>query len=94
VLRHNGDEVGSAMSSAASGHPAAGVVWLVAQLAPQDRKIEAGDVVITGGLTKAIPLGPSDHIDAIFDGETRVAVHRPDVADPGGRSGIRTHGDP
>ena len=76
VLRHNGEDVGSASGSAASGHPAAGVVWLVAQLALQGRQLRAGDIVITGGLTRAVPLEVGDDVEAVFDGETRVAVHR------------------
>ncbi len=77
VLRHNGDDAGQATGAAASGHPAAGVVWLVAQLARQGRQLHAGDIVITGGLTKAVPLEPGDEVDAMFDDETRVAVRRP-----------------
>jgi 2-keto-4-pentenoate hydratase len=89
VLRHNGVEAGSATGAAASGHPAAGVAWLVEQLSRQGRLLRAGDIVITGGLTRAVPLESGDHVEAIFDGETRVSVRR-----SGGRSGIRTHGDP
>ncbi len=53
VLRHGANDAGSATGSAASSHPAAGVVWLVAQLARQGRQLRAGDIVITGGLTRA-----------------------------------------
>jgi len=77
VLRHNGVECGRATGQAASGHPAAGVVWLVGQLARQGRRVEAGDLVITGGLTRAVPLEPGDRVEAVFDDETRVAVRRP-----------------
>jgi 2-keto-4-pentenoate hydratase len=77
VLRHNGETVGSALGSAASGHPAAGVVWLVAQLARRGRQLRAGDIVITGGLTRAVPLEFGDHVEAVFDDETRIAVRRP-----------------
>src|SRR3954471_16132850 len=76
VLRHNGADCGSATGRAASGHPAAGVVWLVRQLALQGLHLAAGDIVITGGLTRAVPLDFGDHIEAVFDDETRVAVHR------------------
>ena len=76
TLRHNGADVGSATGAAASGHPAAGVVWLVAQLAQQGRQLRAGDIVITGGLTKAVPLEFGDRVEAVFDNETRVVVHR------------------
>jgi 2-keto-4-pentenoate hydratase len=77
VLRHNGHDAGSATGSAASGHPAAGVVWLIAQLARRGRQLRAGDIVITGGLTRAVPLKLGDHVEAVFDDETRVAVYRP-----------------
>jgi 2-keto-4-pentenoate hydratase len=77
TMSRNGAEVGSATGAAASGHPAAGVVWLVGQLALTGRRIEAGDLVITGGLTHAVPLEPGDHVEASFDGATHVATHRP-----------------
>jgi 2-keto-4-pentenoate hydratase len=77
VLRHNGHDVGSATGSAASGHPAAGVVWLVAQLARRGQQLRAADIVITGGLTRAVSLEFGDHVEAVFDDQTHVAVHRP-----------------
>lgn len=76
VLRHNGQDIGRASGSAASGHPAAGVVWLIAQLARQNRELRAGDIVITGGLTRAVPLEFGDAVAAVFDNETTVSVHR------------------
>jgi 2-keto-4-pentenoate hydratase len=82
VLLRNGMECGSATGEAASGHPAAGVVWLVGQLALQGLHIEAGNIVITGGLTRAVPLDFGDLVEAVFDAETRVAVHRPPVLTP------------
>jgi 2-keto-4-pentenoate hydratase len=81
VLLHNGTEIGSATGRAASGHPAAGVVWLVDQLARQGLRVEAGHIVITGGLTRAVPLDFGDRVEAVFDDETRVAVHRPSLAE-------------
>jgi len=80
VLRRNGVDCGSATGRAASGHPATGVVWLVRQLALQGRRIESGDIVITGGLTRAVPLEFGDHVEAVFDEATRVAVHRSPLA--------------
>lgn len=74
---HNGIEFGAATGRAASGHPAAGVVWLVRQLAEQGRQIEPGDIVITGGLTQAMPLDFGDQVEAVFSGGVRVAVRRP-----------------
>ena len=77
LLRHNGHDAGSATGSAASGHPAAGVVWLVAQLAQRGQQLRVGDIVITGGLTRAVSLEFGDHVEAVFDDQTHVAVHRP-----------------
>ena len=82
VLLHNGTKCGSATGQAASGHPAAGVVWLVNQLALQGQNVEAGNIVITGGLTRAVPLDFGDRFEAVFDDETRVAIHRPPVLIP------------
>ena len=76
VLVHNGVEAGTATGAAASGHPALGVVWLVHELARSGNQLHAGDLVITGGLTRAVPLAPGDRIEAVFDDETRVATHR------------------
>jgi 2-keto-4-pentenoate hydratase len=81
VLWHNGEEAGRASGAAASGHPAAGVVWLVAELARQNRELRAGDIVITGGLTKAVPLQPGDVVTAVFDDETTVSVRRRPAAE-------------
>jgi 2-keto-4-pentenoate hydratase len=39
--------------------------------------LRAGDIVITGGLTRAVPLEFGDHVEAVFGDRTRVAVHRP-----------------
>lgn len=76
VFRRNGVQVGSATGSAASGHPALGCVWLVRELATRGRRLEAGDIVVTGGLTAAVPLEPGDRCDATFDDGVVVAVHR------------------
>ena len=76
VLTRNGEEVGTATGSAASGHPAASVVWLVRELARRGEMVRAGELVITGGLTRAVPLDPGDRIEAVFDGEIRVATYR------------------
>jgi 2-keto-4-pentenoate hydratase len=40
----------------ADGHPLRGLAWLALRLAERDERFHPGDVVITGGLTRAIPL--------------------------------------
>jgi 2-keto-4-pentenoate hydratase len=76
VLAHNAVEVACGRGDAASGHPAAGIVWLAGQLASTGERIDAGQIVITGGLTAAVPLAPGDHVTAVFGGTISVTVRR------------------
>jgi 2-keto-4-pentenoate hydratase len=78
TLLVDGKAVESGTGAAASGHPAAGVVWLAEQLAARGRWLEPGDLLITGGLTKAPSLEPGHHISASFgNGRWAVKVLRP-----------------
>lgn len=74
TLEVDGEPVGHGRGRDASGHPADGVVWLVARLAERGERLVAGNVVITGGLTAAAPLLPGGEIVGIFDDRTRVRV--------------------
>jgi 2-keto-4-pentenoate hydratase len=40
----------------ADGHPLRGVAWLAARLHERGDRLQVGDIVITGGLTRAVPL--------------------------------------
>ena len=51
-----GADVTVGRSDAAMGDPRRAVLWLAEQLEGRPRGLRAGDVVITGGLTRAIPL--------------------------------------
>lgn len=75
-MERNGKPVGSALGAAASGHPLAGVAWLSGQVGADGGLLEAGQVIITGGLTAAVPLGPGDTVRAVFDERVPVSVHR------------------
>ena len=67
-----------ATGAAASGHPAAGVLWLAEQLGARGQALQPGDLVITGGLTSARPLEPGHRIGAVFgDGRWEVEVSGP-----------------
>jgi 2-keto-4-pentenoate hydratase len=77
-LSVDGVVVGRATGAAASGHPAAGLAWLAGQLAEGGEALEAGDLIITGGLTSAPPLEAGHRISAEFgDGRWSVEVGRP-----------------
>jgi 2-oxo-3-hexenedioate decarboxylase len=67
VLEKNGELISTAAGAAVLGHPAAAVAWLVRALAARDRGLLAGQVVIAGALTEAIPVAPGDVVVAHFD---------------------------
>lgn len=67
VLERNGELVDTAAGAASLGHPAAAVAWLVRTLAARGAGLEAGQVVISGGLTSALPVRPGDVVIATFD---------------------------
>jgi 2-keto-4-pentenoate hydratase len=67
VLEKNGEVVATASGAAALGHPAAAVAWLVRALAAEGEGLSAGDVVLSGGLTTAVPVAPGDVVVATID---------------------------
>lgn len=67
VLEHNGEVVATASGAAALGHPAAAVAWLVRSLAAENEGLRAGDIVLSGGLTAAVPVKPGDVVTATAD---------------------------
>lgn len=75
-LFRNGEPAGSGTGAAAFGHPAAALRWLAGELARRDQALEPGQVVITGGLTAAVPLETGDVVEAVFAGHLRVSVRR------------------
>jgi 2-oxo-3-hexenedioate decarboxylase len=64
VMELNGELVGSAAGAAVLGHPAASVAALVRWLADSGRKLPAGSVVMTGGVTEAVAVHAGDHVTA------------------------------
>jgi 2-keto-4-pentenoate hydratase len=67
VLEKNGELVSTAAGASVMGHPATAVAWLVRALARRGQGLEAGQVVMAGGMTEAIPVGPGDTVVARFD---------------------------
>jgi 2-keto-4-pentenoate hydratase len=67
VLEHNGEVVATASGAAALGHPAAAVAWLVRSLALENEGLRAGDIVLSGGLTAAVPVKAGDVVTATAD---------------------------
>jgi 2-oxo-3-hexenedioate decarboxylase len=67
VLEHNGEVTATAAGAAALGHPAAAVAWLARSLAAAGEGLRAGQIVLSGGLTAAVPLRPRDVVVASID---------------------------
>lgn len=68
VLEHNGGVIDTAAGAAVLGHPAHAVAWLVNTLGALGVALEAGEVVLSGSLTKAYDARPGDHFEAHFGG--------------------------
>jgi 2-oxo-3-hexenedioate decarboxylase len=67
VLEKNGELFATASGAASLGHPAAAVAWLVRSLAEDGEGLRAGDVIISGGLTAAVPVAAGDVVVATID---------------------------
>ena len=67
VLEKNGELAATAAGAAVLGHPAAAVAWLARVLHGRGRGLTAGQVVMAGALTEALPVAPGDVIVAHFD---------------------------
>jgi 2-keto-4-pentenoate hydratase len=59
-IRHNGAHAAEGLGSAALGHPAKSTAWLANKLFEFGVSLEPGDVVISGGITKALPVQAGD----------------------------------
>jgi 2-oxo-3-hexenedioate decarboxylase len=67
LLEHNGEVIATAAGAAALGQPASAVAWLVRSLAAEDEGLRAGDIVLSGGLTAAVPIAAGDVVTATAD---------------------------
>lgn len=67
VLEKNGEVVGTASGAASLGHPAAAVAWMVRTMSADGEGLRTGDIVLSGGLTAAVPVAPGDVVVASID---------------------------
>jgi 2-keto-4-pentenoate hydratase len=68
------DLVATAAGAARLGQPAEAVAPLANALGARSRKLEAGWIVLAGGLTEAQPLQPGTQLDATFARLGRVGL--------------------
>lgn len=67
VFTRNGRLAGTAAGAAVMDHPAEAVAWFVRKLAGRGRGLEAGSVVLSGGLTAAVAVEPGDVVTVEID---------------------------
>lgn len=67
VFRSAGEVTGTAAGAAVMGHPAAAVAWLVNTLAARGEHLDAGSIVLTGGLTAPVTMREGTAVTAEFD---------------------------
>jgi 2-keto-4-pentenoate hydratase len=66
VLEKNGEVAATAAGAAVLGHPAQAVAWLANKLAVYGIPLRHGEVILSGSLTAAVPVGSGDFIRADF----------------------------
>lgn len=62
VLEKNGLPVALGAGAAVLGHPAAAIVMLANHLGRYDEEIPAGTLILSGGVTEAIPVAAGDNV--------------------------------
>jgi 2-keto-4-pentenoate hydratase/RimJ/RimL family protein N-acetyltransferase len=77
TLERDDVTVGQGRGDAAMGDPVAALAWLVARLAERGDRLRADDVVITGGLTAAVPFERGSRIVATAGPATASVVRSP-----------------
>jgi 2-keto-4-pentenoate hydratase len=67
VLRHNGRIRHTGAGAAVLGSPLHAATWLANTLTARGVELAAGQVILTGSLTAAVPVGPGDTVTAAID---------------------------
>lgn len=73
TMTRNGEVATEGTGEAVLGHPATSVAWLAGSLAPFGRGLRAGEYVLSGSLTTAVPAQQGDEFRAEFAGLGSVA---------------------
>ncbi|MFJ5760944.1 2-keto-4-pentenoate hydratase [Neobacillus sp. NPDC093182] len=67
TVTRNGEFLDAAAGSAVMGHPAQAVAWLANALGSYGISLHAGEVILSGALSKAIPIEDGDTFTAEFE---------------------------
>lgn len=73
-IDHNGTPAAEGPASAVMGHPANSAAWLANKLSEFGVSLEPGDIVISGGITKMLPVKASDEFVFALSGQPELMV--------------------
>jgi len=62
VMEKNGEPVAFGAGAAVLGHPATAIAELANHLGRQGKEIPAGMLILSGGITEAVPVAAGDHV--------------------------------
>lgn len=74
TIHHNGQLAAEGLGSAALGHPARSTAWLANKLLEFGVSLEPGDIVISGGITKMLPVKVGDEFRFTLTGQPDLTV--------------------
>ena len=74
TIHHNGQLAAEGVGSAALGHPARSTAWLANKLLEFGVSLEPGDIVISGGITKMLPVKAGDEFVFTLTGQPDLTV--------------------
>jgi len=74
TIHHNGMHAAEGLGSAALGHPATSTAWLANKLLEFGVSLEPGDIVISGGITKMLPVKADDEFIFALTGQPDLTV--------------------
>jgi 2-keto-4-pentenoate hydratase len=73
-IEHNGVPAGQGLGAAVLGNPANSTAWLVNKLGVFGVGLAPGDVVISGAITKMLPVKAGDRFEITLTGQPRLTV--------------------
>ncbi len=74
TIDHNGVRAAEGVGSAALGNPALSTAWLANKLLEFGVSLQPGDVVISGGITKMLPIAAGDEFKFSLTGQPDLLV--------------------
>jgi 2-keto-4-pentenoate hydratase len=74
TVHKNGELAAEGVGAAAMGHPAVSVAWLANKLSDFEVSLQPGDVVLSGGVTKMLPIVAGDSFTFSLTGQPSLSL--------------------